>query len=116
MHNDQLNDLDNYYRRKNLENQKKNEEDHANLKLIDERDRLATEKSHQFHHKINDLNRDIYGKVYNFNKYLNEPINNNAFNAKNDLEFNKLIADQRAKERNNRRNNPNEINKRLQDV
>lgn len=116
LHNEQLNDLGNFYRRRDLDNQLKNEEGKANLKLIDEENRKLYEPYNQFRDKLNNINNDIYGKVYKLNGYMNEPINNEAFNAKSDYEFNKYIAEQRNKEREMRKFDPNEINKRLQEV
>lgn len=111
-----MNDLDNFYRRRNIDNQLKSEEGKASLKLIDEENRKLYEPYNQYRDKLNSINNDIYGKVYKFNGYMNEPINNEAFKAKNDYEFNKYIADQRNKEREIRKFDPNEINKRLQEV
>lgn len=99
IYNDQLQDLENFHRRKEMEYKKKRDDDLARLKFQDENDKGAEDNIHKFTDKINDLNKKVYDKVYHFNKYMNEPINSEAFNAKNDLEFNKLISEQKGREK-----------------
>ena len=113
---EQLNDLDKYNRKKELDNLKKAEEGKENKKLFDEENQRMLGPYNQYRNRLNDLNNKIYGNVYKYNDLMNGPINKDAFNAKNDFEFNRIIAEQREKDRENQKKNPLGLDQRLKDM
>jgi hypothetical protein len=114
--NEQLNDLDEFNRKKARDQQKKLAEDELNRQLFAEQDRRMLEPLNQYKDRLNNMNNRIYGNVYKYNGILNSPIDNDAFNAKDDYEFNRRIAEQRARERDDRRRNPEGLEERLRDM
>ena len=113
---EQLNDLDKYNRKKELDNLKKAEEGKENKKLFDEENQRMLGPYNQYRNRLNDLNNKIYGNVYKYNDLMNGPINKDAFNAKNDFEFNRIIAEQREKDRENQKKNPLGLDQRLKEM
>ena len=113
LYNDQMDDLDNFNRRKSANNLRKREEDEKLIKNFpNECDKWELPYS-QMQDKIKSRNNKIYGNLSKYNNLLGEPIDPNAFNAKNDLEFNRIIAEQRAKKRKEDKLNPDLANEIL---
>ena len=114
--NEQLNDLDRYNRKKELDNMKKAEEGKENLKLFDEENQKWLDPYNQYKNKLDAMNNKIYGNVYKYNDFLHDPISKDAFKAKNDFEFNRMIAEQRERDRENQRKNPLGLEQRMKDM
>ena len=113
LYNDQMDDLDNFNRRKAANDLRKKEEDE---KIIQNFSNISDKWDlpyNQMQDKLRNRNNRMFGNLSNYNNLLGEPIDPNAFNAKNDLEFNKAIAAQRAKKRKEEKLNPNLANEIL---
>ena len=121
LYNVQMDDLDNFNRRKAANSQRKKEEDEKLLQNFPKESDKWELPYNQMRNKIKNNNDRIYGNISKYNNLLGKPIDPSAFNAKNDLEFNRIIADQKAKKRKDEKLNPNlteEIlkqNKEIQD-
>ena len=111
--NEQMDDLDNFNRRKAANDIRKREEDEKLLKNIPNEENKWGMPYNEMQDKLKSTNNKMYGNISNYNKLLGEVIDPNAFNAKNDLEFNKIIAEQKAKKRREDKNNPNLTNEIL---
>ena len=107
LYNDQMDDLDNFNRRKAANNLRKKEEDEKLIQNFPNESDKWELPYNQMQDKLKNRNNRMYGNISKYNDLLGEPIDPNAFNAKNDLEFNKMIADQRAKKRKEDKLNPN---------
>ena len=59
-------------------------------------------------------NNRIFGNASKYNNVLGTPLDPNIFNAKNDDEFNKLLAEAKAKERN--KIDPTELEQALKNL
>lgn len=105
--NQQINDLNDYKKRKEILNRQKELEGLADKKLVEEHDNNRNDSYNAYKNKILDNNRRIYGNAQLFNGLVGSPINKEAFNSKNDFEFNKYVAFQRERERKANRFNPN---------
>ena len=114
LYNDQMDDLDNFNRRKEAYDLRKKEEDEKLIKNFPNESDKWELPYNQMQDKLKNKNNRMYGNISNYNNLLGEPIDPNAFNAKNDLEFNKIVADQRAKKRKEEKINPNLANEILQ--
>jgi len=112
--NDQMDDLDNFNRRKAANDLRKREEDEKIIKNFPNEMEKWDLPYNQMRDKLKNSNNRMYDNISNYNNLLGEPIDPNAFNAKNDLEFNKMIAEQRAKKRKEDKMNPNLANEILQ--
>ena len=69
--------------------------------------------------KLKNSNNRMFGNISKYNDILGDPIDPKAFDAKNDLEFNRIIADQRELKRKQEKLNPdltNEILKHNQEL
>jgi len=107
LYNDQMNDLDNFNRRKAADDLRKREEDEKLIQNFPNESDKWGSSYNKLQDKLKNTNNRIYGNISNYNNILGEPIDPNAFKAKNDLEFNRMIADQKAKKRKEDRINPN---------
>jgi hypothetical protein len=107
---EQLNDLDLLNKKKEFENLR-NKNDEANL-LKNARDPWGKQYD-AFKDNLAKKNNRIFGNASKYNNVLGTPLDPNIFNAKNDDEFNKLLAEQKARERNIK--DPTELNKALKD-
>ena len=107
---DQLNDLDSLNRKKELENQRK-KADEENL-LKNQRDPWGKQYL-SFRDNLAKKNNKIFGNASKYNNVLGSPLDPNIFNAKNDTEFNKLLAEAKAKEKN--KIDPTELEKAKKD-
>ena len=108
---EQLNDLDLLNRKRELENQKRREDEENILKnrkdpfgkqYLTLKDNLAKK------------NNRIYGNASKYNDVLGSPLDPNIFNAKNDTEFNRLLAEAKEKERN--KIDPTELEQALKNL
>ena len=113
LYNEQMDDLDNFNRRKAANDLRKREEDEKLIQNFPNESDKWELPYNQMKDKLKNKNNRIYGNISNYNNILGEPIDPNAFNAKNDLEFNKMVADQRAKKRKEDKLNPNLANEIL---
>ena len=114
LHNDQMLDLDNFNKKKAAENKKKDEE---NKKLLGMMDKMSDQWDiplANFQDKLKGNNNRIYANAGKYNDLLGGPIDPRAFNAKDDCEFNRIIAEQRARERRDKKLNPEGLKERLQ--
>lgn len=102
-----MDDLDNYKRRRIANLLKKKEEDEKIIQNFPNESDKWELPYNQMREKLRNNNNRIYGNISKYNNLLGEPIDPNAFNAKNDLEFNKIVADQRARKRKEDKMNPN---------
>ena len=107
LYNEQMDDLDNYKRRRIANLLKKKEEDEKIIQNFPNESDKWELPYNQMREKLRNNNNRIYGNISKYNNLLGEPIDPNAFNAKNDLEFNKIVADQRARKRKEDKMNPN---------
>ena len=107
LYNEQMDDLDNYNRRRAANNLRKMEEDEKIIQNFPNESEKWELPYNQMREKLRNNNNRIYGNISKYNNLLGEPIDPNAFNAKNDLEFNRIVADQRARKRKEDKMNPN---------
>ena len=107
---DQLNDLDDFNKKKALENQQKKYEDEKQLRNA--KNDPWGKQYDKFKDNLKAKNDRIFGNVLKYNNALGNPIDPNIFNAKDDCEFNKLLAEQHAKQKRDNRFDPNELNER----
>ena len=107
LYNEQMDDLDNYNRRRAANNLRKMEEDEKIIQNFPNESDKWELPYNQMKEKLRNNNNRIYGNISKYNNLLGEPIDPNAFNAKNDLEFNRIVADQRARKRKEEKLNPN---------
>ena len=108
---EQLNDLDLLNKKKDYENQKK-KDDEANL-LKNQRDPWGKQYN-AFRDNLAKKNNRIFGNASKYNNVLGTPLDPSIFNAKNDDEFNKLLAEAKAKERN--KIDPTELEQALKNL
>ena len=107
LYHEQMDDLDNYNRRRAANNLRKMEEDEKIIQNFPNENEKWELPINQMKEKLRNNNNRIYGNISKYNNLLGEPIDPNAFNAKNDLEFNRIVADQRARKRKEDKMNPN---------
>ena len=107
---EQLNDLDLLNKKKEYENQRKID-DEVNL-LKNQKDPWGKQYN-TFRDNLAKKNNRIFGNASKYNNVLGSPLDPNIFNAKNDDEFNKLLAEAKAKERN--KIDPTELQQALKD-
>ena len=107
---EQLNDLDLLNKKKEYENQRKID-DEVNL-LKNQKDPWGKQYN-TFRDNLAKKNNRIFGNASKYNDVLGSPLDPNIFNAKNDDEFNKLLAEAKAKERN--KIDPTELQQALKD-
>ena len=108
---EQLNDLDLLNKKKDYENQRK-KDDEANL-LKNQKDPWGKQYN-AFRDNLAKKNNRIFGNASKYNNVLGTPLDPNIFNAKNDDEFNKLLAEAKAKERN--KIDPTELEQALKNL
>ena len=113
---EQLNDLEEFNRRKARDQQRKQAEGELNKQLMQEQERRMLEPLNRYKDRLNNMNNRIYGNVYKYNGILNSPIDKEAFNAKDDFEFNRKIAEQHARDKENQRRNPEGLEERLKEL
>ena len=111
--NSQIDDLNNFNKRKLANDKLKMAEDQKYIQNFNnESDKWETPYN-QMQNIIKNRNDKIYGNCSKYNDLIGDPYDPNAFNAKNDLEFNKIIAEQRLRQRRQNRSNPNLTNEIL---
>ena len=93
---EQLNDLDLINRKKELENQRQKD---AEADLLKNRKDPWGKQYKTFRDNLAKKNNRIFDNAQKYNKVLGTPLDPNIFNSKNDTEFNKLMAEQKEKER-----------------
>ena len=91
---------------------KKKKDDEANL-LKNQRDPWGKQYN-AFRDNLAKKNNRIFGNASKYNNVLGTPLDPNIFNAKNDDEFNKLLAEAKAKERN--KIDPTELEQALKNL
>ena len=94
---EQLNDLDSLNKKKELENQRNKADDENMLK--NRRDPWGKQYL-ALKDNLSKKNNRIFGNASKFNDLLGTPLDPNIFNAKNDDEFNRLMAEAKEKEKN----------------
>ena len=107
---DQLNDLNNFNKKKQLAGQQKKNEDELVLKNA--KNDTWGKPYDEFKDNLKAKNNKIYDNASKFNSVLGNPLDPKIFNAKDDCEFNKLLAEQRAKQKRDNRFDPVELNAR----
>ena len=105
----QLDDLNNFNKKKQLAGQLKKNEDEL---LKNARNDTWGKPYDELKNNLNAKNHKIYDNASKFNSVLGNPLDPKIFNAKDDFEFNKLLAEQRAKQKKNNRFDPVELNER----
>lgn len=113
LYNIQKDDYDNFKKRKNLENQMRADEDQKSLKLMEGELDKWEKPGLLFYDRLRKNNDGLLNKMSAYNNLLGNVIDPRAFDAKNDMEFNKIVAEQREKERRNRKMNPEGLQERL---
>ena len=108
---EQLNDLDLLNKKKDYENQRK-KDDEANM-LKNQKDPWGKQYN-AFRDNLTKKNNRIFGNASKYNNVLGTPLDPNIFNAKNDDEFNKLLAEAKAKEKN--KIDPTELEQALKNL
>ena len=93
---EQLNDLDSLNKKKEFENLR-NKNDDANM-IKNLKDPWGKQYN-AFKDNLARKNDRIFGNAQKYNNLLGNPLDPNIFNAKNDTEFNKLLAEEKARER-----------------
>ena len=86
---EQLNDLDSYNRKKDLESMRDKNADANMLKNLND---PWGKQYDAFKDNLAKKNDRIFGNAQKYNNLLGNPLDPNIFNAKNDDEFNKLLA------------------------
>ena len=107
LYNDQMDDLDKFNRRKELNFLKRKKEDEKIIKNFKNESDKWDLPYNQMQDKLRNSNSRMFGNISKYNDMLGDPIDPRAFGAKNDLEFNKMIADQREFKRKQEKLNPN---------
>ena len=113
LYNEQMNDLDRFNRRKELNFLKRRQEDEKIIKNFKNESDKWEAPYNQMQDKLRNSNNRMFGNISNYNNILGDPIDPKAFGAKNDLEFNKMIADQKEMRRKMEKLNPNLTNELL---
>ena len=113
LYNEQMNDLDRFNRRKELNFLKRRQEDEKIIKNFKNESDKWEAPYNQMQDKLRNSNNRMFGNISNYNNILGDPIDPKAFRAKNDLEFNKMIADQKEMRRKMEKLNPNLTNELL---
>ena len=112
---EQMKNLDDFNRRKQMEKNQKVQEGKNTVNNLFPQEMSVWEKPIKAYKKnIEDKNNRIFDNLQNYNNQMGT-LDPNVFNAKNDLEFNKMIADQRAKQKYNDLHNPKGLNERLKE-
>ena len=101
-----MDDLDKFNRKKQAYFLKRKQEDEKIIKNFDNVSNTWELPYNQMQDKLRNSNNRMYGNISNYNNILGDPIDPKAFDAKNDLEFNKMIADQREMKRKQEKLNP----------
>jgi hypothetical protein len=115
LYNDQMDDLDNFNRRRLANDLRKREEDEKAIKYdIPSNIEKLYLPINQMRDKLRNSNNRMYGRISKYNNIIGEPVDPDTFNAKNDAEYNKRIADQRAKKLWEEKYDPNIVNEALQ--
>ena len=107
LYNEQMDDLDKFNRRKELNFLKRKKEDEKIIKNFKNESDKWDLPYNQMQDKLRNSNSRMFGNISKYNDMLGDPIDPRAFGAKNDLEFNKMIADQREFKRKQEKLNPN---------
>ena len=110
LYNDQMDDLDKFNRRKELNYLKQKQEDEKIIKNFKNESDKWDLPYNQMQDKLRNSNNRMFGNISKYNNILGEPIDPRVFGAKNDLEFNKMIADQKELRRRQEKLNPNYYN------
>ena len=105
---EQLNDLDSYNRKKDLESMRDKNADANMLKNLND---PWGKQYDAFKDNLAKKNDRIFGNAQKYNNLLGNPLDPNIFNAKNDDEFNKLLAAEKERER--KKIDPTELNQAL---
>ena len=87
LYNEQMEDLDKFNRRKELNYLKRKKEDEKILKNFQNESDKWDLPYNQMQDKLRNSNSRMYGNISNYNNILGDPIDPRAFEAKNDLEF-----------------------------
>jgi len=118
---DGINEMDNFYQKRNAETLKKYSDNLDNVRLIEEQNRRQTQRENDYRSKLNNMNEKIYDHAMNFNGYIqnsksDSPKFSEPFHIKNDYEFNRKVAENKAIEKENFKKDPMPINRRLRDL
>jgi hypothetical protein len=108
---EQLNDLDLINKKKEYENQKQKDDDKNMMKNLKD---PWGKQYNTFRDNLAKKNNRIFGNASKYNNLLGSPLDPNIFNAKNDDEFNRLLAEAKAKERNLK--DPTELEQALKNL
>ena len=109
LYNDQMDDLDNFNRRKEANNFRNREEDEKAIQNYPYVNYTWDLPYNQMQDKLRNSNNRMYGNISKYNNLIGEPIDPKTFNTKNDLDFNRMIAEQRAKKRREDRMDPQKV-------
>ena len=105
LYNDQMDDLDKF---------KRKQEDEKIIKNFKNESDKWELPYNQMQDKLKNSNNRMFGNISKYNDILGDPIDPKAFDAKNDLEFNRMVADQHEIKRKQEKLNPNLTNEILQ--
>lgn len=116
LYNNAIDDLNNFNRRKELDNLRKAADDEKNKKLMDEQNQKMLIPYQRYRDQLANANDRIYNNAYKYNGILGNPIDQNAFGTRNDFVFNKNIAMQHEREKDELRRNPQGVDERLRNM
>lgn len=114
--------MDNFNKKKYLDDLKKIEDDAIAQKLLDEHNKKQSERDNDYKNKLNFMNGKIYDNGLKHNGYLQNNGPNSAnrinepFQLKNDFEFNKRLAELKALDRDNLKKDPSMLQERLREL
>lgn len=114
LYNDQMHALNNFNRRKLMNDLREREEDEKLIKNIPNQIEKLYLPLNRMKDKLRNSNLLMYGHISKYNNIIGGLVDPNTFNAKNDSEYNKMIAEQRAKKRREDKTNPDITNEILQ--
>ena len=109
-----MDDLDKFNRRKEANFLKRRKEDEKIMRNFQNESDKWGMPYNQLQDKLRNSNSRMFGNISKYNDILGEPIDPKAFDAKNDLEFNKIIAVQNERKRKQEKINPNLTNEIMQ--
>jgi hypothetical protein len=118
--NDQMQDLGNFFQKKQIDDLKRDEERKNYNKLIEGQIRKQEERDNEYRNKLNQMNDKVYDHGLKHTGYLqnhsNSPTKNEPFHVRNDHEFNRKLAEMRANEKGNLKNDQTLVQERMREM
>ena len=99
---EQENDLQNFYKKKDMERLERIKEGKNNIELFQQENKRRLDSYSQYKSKIDSMNSRIYNNAMKYNEFVNGGANGDVFKTNNDFDFNKKIAEMHSKEKHDR--------------